>query len=115
VPEHVTISNADLLDRATAQLAHGGLDDPRREALVLMGWVLGQSPANVLLSRHREVDATAAMALDSAVQRRVAGDPVAYVTGSTGFRYLTVKCDRRALIPRPETELLAEQGPAALP
>ena len=108
MPEHVTISNADLLDRATAQLAQGGLDDPRREALMLMGWVLGQSPANVLLSRHREADATAARELDSAVQRRVAGDPVAYVTGSTGFRYLTVKCDRRALIPRPETELLVD-------
>jgi release factor glutamine methyltransferase len=108
VPEHVATCNAALLDGATAQLARSGLDNPRREALVLMAWVLGQSPADVLLSRHREADASTAKALDSAVARRVAGDPVAYVTGSTGFRYLTVGCDPRALIPRPETELLVE-------
>jgi release factor glutamine methyltransferase len=108
VPEHVATCNAALLDGATAQLARSGLDNPRREALVLMAWVLGQSPADVLLSRHREADASTAKALDSAVARRAAGDPVAYVTGSTGFRYLTVGCDPRALIPRPETELLVE-------
>jgi len=108
VPERLATSKAGLLDEATARLEHGGLDNPRREAVELMGWVLGQSPADVLLSRHRPIDAGAAKALDSAVRRRVAGDPAAYVTGSAGFRYLTVRCDRRALIPRPETELLID-------
>ena len=108
MPEQVMSSKAALLDEAAARLEQGGLDNPRREALALMGWVFGQSPADVLLSRHRHAAAGAAKALDSAVRRRVAGDPVAYVTGSTGWRYLTVRCDRRALIPRPETELLVD-------
>ena len=101
-------SKAALLDEATARLEQVGLDNPRREALALMGWVFGQSPADVLLSRHRPAEAEAAKTLHSAVCRRVAGDPAAYVTGSVGWRYLTVRCDRRALIPRPETELLVD-------
>jgi len=42
------------------------------------------------------------------VGRRVAGEPLAYVTGLAGFRRLTLACDRRALIPRPETEGLVD-------
>src|ERR1051326_7844392 len=41
---------------------------------------------------------------ERAAGRRPAGEPIAYVLGSTGFRHLTLRCDRRALIPRPETE-----------
>lgn len=108
MPEGLVLTKADLLEDATTRLEQGGLSDPRREALALMGWLFGQSPAEVLLSRRRPAAAAAAAALDSAVCRRVAGDPVAYVTGSTGFRYLTLRCDRRALIPRPETELLVD-------
>jgi len=108
VPEGLLPSKADLLEDATTRLEHGGLNNPRREALALMAWLFGQSPADVLLSRDRPATAAAATALDSAVCRRVAGDPAAYVTGSTGFRYLTLRCDRRALIPRPETELLVD-------
>ena len=48
------------------------------------------------------------MRFDEAVRRRAAGEPLAYVTGWTGFRRLTLRCDRRALIPRPETEGLVE-------
>ncbi len=108
MPEGWLLSKADLLEDATTRLEQGGLSNPRREALALMGWLFGQSPADVLLSRDRPAPAAAATALDSAVCRRVAGDPVAYVTGSTGFRYLTLRCDQRALIPRPETELLVD-------
>lgn len=50
------------------------------------------------------------------VERRTAGEPLAYVTGWTGFRRLTLATDRRALIPRPETEglvdLVLREGPA---
>ncbi|HTK55218.1 MAG TPA: peptide chain release factor N(5)-glutamine methyltransferase, partial [Gemmatimonadales bacterium] len=44
----------------------------------------------------------------AAVERRAQGEPLAYVTGWTGFRRLTLTTDRRALIPRPETEGLVE-------
>jgi release factor glutamine methyltransferase len=48
------------------------------------------------------------LAILAAVERRVAGEPLAYVTGWTWFRRLTIITDRRALIPRPETEGLVE-------
>jgi release factor glutamine methyltransferase len=44
------------------------------------------------------------------LERRLAREPVAYITGVRGFRQLELRCDRRALIPRPETELLVEVG-----
>jgi len=108
VPDQLVTTNTALLDDATARLEQGGLANPRREALALVGWVLGHSPAEVLLSRDCHAVARAPKVLDSAVRRRLAGEPIAYVTGSAGFRYLTVRCDRRALIPRPETELLVD-------
>lgn len=46
--------------------------------------------------------------LDSAVQRRVQGEPIAYILGSTSFRNLTIKVSPEVLIPRPETELLVD-------
>jgi release factor glutamine methyltransferase len=51
----------------------------------------------------------------AAVDRRVAGEPLPYVTGLAGFRRLTLGCDRRALIPRPETEGLVELVLARVP
>ena len=42
------------------------------------------------------------------VRRRVAREPVAYILGRKGFRHLELHVDSRALIPRPETELLVE-------
>ena len=77
MPERLVLSTADLLEDAPTRLEQGGLNSPRREALALMGWLFGQSPADVLLSRDRPAAAGYAAALDSAVCRRVAGDPVA--------------------------------------
>lgn len=108
MPERLMTTKADLLEDAAGRLKRGGLVNPRREALELMGWLFGQSVADVLLSRGLPTEAGAAEALDAAVRRRLVGDPIAYVTGSIGFRYHTVRCDKRALIPRPETELLVD-------
>jgi release factor glutamine methyltransferase len=44
------------------------------------------------------------------VERRLAGEPMAYVLGHTGFRNLEIRCDRRALIPRPESEGLIDHA-----
>ena len=53
-------------------------------------------------------------AFQDAVRRRSAGrEPVAYITGVRGFRYLELAVDARVLVPRPETELLVEIGAGA--
>jgi release factor glutamine methyltransferase len=56
------------------------------------------------LRREQGADADVARAFEAAVARRISGEPLAYLLGSTGFRHLDLRCDRRALIPRPETE-----------
>lgn len=51
----------------------------------------------------------AAARFEALVARRLAGEPLAYVTGIAGFRRLLLQVDRRVLIPRPETEGLVER------
>lgn len=81
----------------------GDRDDARRLAQEASGmegadWILGiDRPAH-----HRAV-----AHFDSMVERRVAGEPLQHVLGSWGFRTLDLLCDRRVLIPRSETELVA--------
>jgi release factor glutamine methyltransferase len=55
-------------------------------------------------------------AFQDAVRRRSAGrEPVAYITGTRGFRHLELAVDPRVLVPRPETELLVEVAVELLP
>lgn len=106
MPEVLSTRRA-LLAEATAALAAGGVIEPRREALRL--WAeLGRSAAEVMVDGHAEAQPDLAVALREAVRRRAAGEPLAHVAGRTGFRTLTLRTDRRALIPRPETEGLVD-------
>jgi release factor glutamine methyltransferase len=92
---------------AASALTGAGIPDPRREALRLWAelpgrgigdWVTPDGPVRV-----GEVGSYRAM-----VRRRAAGEPFAHVTGRIGFRTLVLRSDRRALIPRPETEGLVD-------
>lgn len=98
----LTIQGA--LDRATAVLATAGIREPRREAIRLLGDMLGMTQAEVILGRAGVLEPDRRRWLDRAVERRARGEPLAYVTGLAGFRRLELRVDRRTLIPRPETE-----------
>ncbi len=77
--------------------------------------MLGVGRARLLSDRELCVEGAAVRAFQDAVRRRaVQREPVAYITGSRGFRRLELAVDPRALIPRPETELLVEVALAAL-
>ena len=76
----------------------------------LWAWQNRITPGQAVLDRPREAEAPRREAFEAAVSRRVAGEPLAYVLGSTGFRSLELAVDRRALIPRPETELLVDHA-----
>ena len=97
-----------LLAMATSELRGAGFIEPRREALRLWAELAGTSVASATLGSADPADAESASRFVAAVHRRIGGEPVAYITGWTGFRRLKLACDRRALIPRPETEGLID-------
>ncbi|MGE5926830.1 MAG: peptide chain release factor N(5)-glutamine methyltransferase [Gemmatimonadota bacterium] len=99
---------ADALEAAATRFRTAGIPEPRREAERLWGALRGEGRSAAILARSRPLSAADGRGFADAVHRRALGEPLAYVTGSCGFRRLELSIDRRALIPRPETELLVE-------
>lgn len=104
-----------ILAEATRLLAEAGLDQPRGEALRLWRDLADRHPADALIRPELPLSEAVAARILAAAARRAGGEPLAYVTGRAGFRRLELAVDRRALIPRPETEglvdLLLERAP----
>jgi release factor glutamine methyltransferase len=99
----------DALDGAITAFTAAGVETPRLDAEVLLAHVLGVDRARLYTDGELTVEGPAVRPYQDAVRRRaVAREPVAYITGRRGFRRLELRADRRALIPRPETELLVE-------
>lgn len=83
--------------------------DARLDAELLLAGVLGVKRLELTLRPDEPVGSAAAAAFEEAVARRLAGEPVQYITGEAAFREIEVRVDRRVLIPRPETEVLVEE------
>ncbi len=107
MPELATALGALITD-GTERLRRSGLGEPRREALRIWRELSSGGPADVALRREEPVGGDTARRFDAAVGRRAQGEPLAHVTGWTGFRRLSLASDGRALIPRPETEGLVD-------
>jgi release factor glutamine methyltransferase len=101
---------AEALRATEARLAEAGVDSPLVDAELLLAHVLGTSRSAVYAERERDVPE----ALEELVRRRMRREPLAYVLGEWGFRRLTLKTDDRALVPRPETEMVVERCLALL-
>ncbi|UGB38625.1 peptide chain release factor N(5)-glutamine methyltransferase [Frateuria soli] len=87
----------------------------RAEAAILLAHALGKSRSWLLAHSDDAVDPTDAAAFAALVERRAAGEPVAYLTGHRGFWTLELEVTPATLIPRAETELLVERALAMLP
>lgn len=96
-----------LLAEAAGRLRAAGIEAPAREALRIWADLWGREPGAALME-NPAVAPEEAGRFAAAVERRAAGEPLAYVTGWAGFRRLVLRADRRALIPRPETEGLVD-------
>ena len=108
-----TSSNiGDALAAATLALRDAGQPTPRLDAEVLLAHVTGRD--RTWLLAHPEAGFEEGDALSAAVDRRAAGEPVAYIRGFKEWRSLRIRTDARALIPRPETELVVATAAAEI-
>jgi len=98
----------DALDSAVIALTAAGCDTPRLDAEVLLAHVLGGDRGALFADPGRGLTPAEARAFADAARRRREREPVAYITGHRGFRWLDLAVDRRVLIPRPETEHVVE-------
>ena len=106
---HVARTVGDALRVAEATLSSGrAVAAPRDEARALLCALLEQPRSWPALHRDEPLDGLVVAALLDAAARRARGMPQAYAVGCAAFRHLTLDVDERALIPRPETELLVD-------
>jgi release factor glutamine methyltransferase len=105
---------ARALAETTERLTHAGCETPRVDAEILLAHVLGVTRSQLGLESARKLSGREEKELRRLVSRREAREPLAYVLGEWGFRRLTLAVDRRVLVPRPETEVVAERCLARL-
>lgn len=96
---------AQVLRRASGYLERHGVESPEPTAEVLLGSILNADRADLYVS-DREVSPAEAKAFGRALCRRCSGTPVQHITGTQGFRRLTVAVGADVFVPRPETEVL---------
>jgi release factor glutamine methyltransferase len=99
---------ADALRAATRRLEAAGFETPRLDAEVLLRHVLRLDRTALFLRLTEPLAATDHARFAALVERRLAGEPVAYLTGAREFMGLSFAVRPAVLIPRPETELLVE-------
>ena len=98
----------ELLDRGIERLRGAGSETPRLDAELLLGRTVGVDRTVLIAHPEAPVGADAETAFDADLERRAAGEPIAYIRGFKEFYGIAFATDPRALIPRPETELLVE-------
>jgi release factor glutamine methyltransferase len=102
----------ELLKSGVERLRSAGSESPRLDAELLLGHAIGVDRTVIVAHPEAPVGADAAAHFDEGIERRAAGEPVAYIRGFKEFYGLAFSTDRRALIPRPETERLIELAAA---
>ncbi|HEX2766872.1 MAG TPA: peptide chain release factor N(5)-glutamine methyltransferase [Candidatus Limnocylindria bacterium] len=100
------------ISAAAARLRASGSPTPRLDAELLVAHLAGRDRAWLLA--HPEEPVTEPAILADLVERRATGEPIAYLRGFKEWRSLRIRTDARALVPRPETELLVDLAVADL-
>ena len=96
-----------LLTRWSGEyLRSKGVEKGRLDAELLLAEVLGVRRLDLYLQHDRPLSPRELEDFKRLLRRRAAREPIQYVLGKTAFRELELRTDRRALIPRPETEVL---------
>jgi release factor glutamine methyltransferase len=109
-----TVSWEELAAEAGRRLRRAGVASPEVEARRLVEQASGLEAAELIAALPQAATHRGVAAFDRMLARRLAGEPLQYVLGAWGFRRLDLMVDRRVLIPRPETEIVAEHALAEL-
>lgn len=98
----------ETIEGGTRYLAKRGIEDARRNMQLLVAHHLGCSRMDLYLQFDRPLEESILAPLRTALRRRGEGVPLQHILGSVAFLHHEFLCDSRGLIPRPETEELAE-------
>lgn len=99
----------DLLHRLDGALV-GTCANPRREAELILCYVLGVSRSGLYLLLDESVDLVAVERADDIARKRAEGEPLQYLLGSAGFFGLELEVREGVLVPRPETEIVVQKA-----
>ncbi len=102
-----TLTLRDLTTQAQEQLAAVGTPESEMTAKRIVAEATGLTIADLALEADSPAKQGSVARADEMLERSVKGEPLQYVLGRWGFRGLDLAVDRRAFIPRPETETLA--------
>jgi len=98
----------EVINKTTPYFEKQGIESPRLTIELLLAHLLKKKRLQLYMEFERDLDEPTLEALRGMVKRRVAGEPLQYITGEAEFCGLRLMVDKRVLIPRPETELLVE-------
>jgi release factor glutamine methyltransferase len=99
-----------LVEAGTQRLRAAGSDTPRLDSELLLAFAIGVDRTAVIAHSEAPVGVDAEAQYLALIDRRAAGEPVAYLRGIKEFHGIALSVDARALIPRPETELLVDRA-----
>lgn len=100
----------EAIQKSTEFLAKKGVDSPRLQTELLLAHVLKLPRMKLYLNFERALAPAEVDALREFIKRRSQREPLQHITGSTSFCGYEIAVSRHVLVPRPETELLAELG-----
>ena len=113
-PSAGSVTLREALAGSTDYLARRGIERARFESELIFSQALGLSRIQLYMDLDRPLNSDERDSSRALVERRGKREPLAYVLGEWGFRRLTLKTDARALVPRPETEILVERALALI-